>query len=581
MHIALIDSDRMVAQLVTLYLAEAGHKVSELKPEIEALDHDAYDFIVMDLHQLGPTQNRLYDDIRKHEKLARLPCVLIAGRITVNDVQNSKKDPLASLLIKPFTKSVFEDAFNRCLRQSLTRSTLKPALETEASLAEGTHIAIAWREDVEKILLSQQKIVQQLQMDPKAVYEIKVKELKTKGEPSPQDIRALRKSILDLILIKSAVIIDHDQANQQLLRDYSKQNNILELDSFNESEQALPSLSSKHYDFIMMDWSTEASGGLRLYNRLRSSPLTVGVPLLVFGKASELPALDTLLEEDPNLLVVEKPIQFKKLTELLVKLFSKSLCAKKLSESLEKVFQGSCSTALLKDLVQDVCNRLPALKLQLIHSVHQLLESGRMEEAERLARILIEQQELAIPASSVLAKICHLTQRPQAAADLLRYVCALAPKRLERLLQAAESELALLHIDRADQYLDQADKIDPEHRKLLALRYLSKTMDNHSSELKHSSVKNLVSVLNTIGITLAKSQKPDEAIQYYQSALMIDAQRLDRGRLYFNLGLSYERAKDPDKAIIAFLEAEKLAGQDLPKVRIHIDHLQQKKGSSL
>ena len=577
MHIALIDSDRMVAQLVTQYLAEAGHRVSEVKPEIEALGHETYDFIVMDLHQLGQTQSRMYDDIRKHAKLSGLPCVLIAGRITLNDVQSSKKDPLASLLIKPFTKSVFEDAFNRCLRQSLTRSTLKPAMETQATLAEGTHITIAWREDVEKILASQQRIVQQLQLDPKNLYEIKLKELKARGEPSPQDMGALRKSILDLILIKSAVIIDHDQANQQLLRDYSKQNNILELDTYGDCEQALSSLQSKRYDFIMMDWSTEASGGLRLYNKLRSATLTERVPLLVFGKASELPALDTLLEEDPHLLVVEKPIQFKKLTELLVKLFSKSLCAKKLAESLEKVFQSSCSTALLKDLVQDVCNRMPALKLQLIHSVHRLLELGRMEEAERLARILIEQQELAIPASSVLAKICHLTERPQAAADLLRYVCALAPKRLERLLQAAESELALLHIDRAELYLDQADKIDPEHRKLLALRYLSKTMQTHSAELNHSSVKNLVSVLNTIGITFAKSQKPDEAIQYYQSALMIDAQRLDRGRLYFNLGLSYERAKDPDKALIAFLEAEKLVGQELPKVRIHIDHLQQKK----
>lgn len=572
MHVALVEKDRMVVQLVQQYLAEAGHTVAEIEPSIELILTAACDLLVMDLNQLSASGARLYDDIRKHPKLQALPCILIAGRITMSDVQISKKDTVATFLIKPFTKSVFDDGLHRVLRQSLIRNCQTAPKENLKNAPDTTAIVINWRQDIEKILQYQQRVKSQLQIDPKDIYEAKLKELKTRSEQVP-DTKALRRSIIDMILLKSVVIVDRDDSNRLWLQDYARQHSILNVDSFESADEAFQHLLLATTDLIIMDWSSDDSEGLCLYNRLRSHAPTQNIPIVLLSKSAEDEVIQSLFEEDLQLCTLEKPIQPKKLQDTIVNLLTKSLSSVKVQEALEQAMKQICPAGLLQDLVHDLYERLPAMKLHLVDMVHRLMEHNRFEEAERLSRLLIEKPDLAIATSTILAKIYHMTQRTQAATDLLRYVCAVAPHRLDRLLLAAEAEISMLHIEKAKTYLDQAQQIDPQNGKLQALSYVSEQIEKHGDVVKHAPASNLVSILNTVGITLAKSGQPEEAVRYYQSALMIDSNRLDRARLHYNLGLSYERTNDFDKALEQHVAADKLAAGELPKIKSHLEQL--------
>lgn len=578
MRVALVEKDRMVVDLVRQYLAEAGHAVLEVEPTLAAVIASKCDLIIMDLNLQAADGKRLFDIFRQDQRLVHLPCLLIAGRITMSDVQGSRKDPLSGFLVKPFTKAVFDDSLHRCLRQSLSKNCATPQVAAPQT-SNSAAVIIRWRQDIDQILQYKQRVRAQLMIRPREIYEARLKEWTQKNPDQKPDTRGMKKAIMDLILLKSVVIVDHDEANQILLQDFARQQSILEIETFADAEEAWKHLQTKNPDFVVMDWSHDDAGGICLYNRLRSQGSTHAVPLVVLNKESDSNTLHALYEEDLNLSNLEKPVTQKNLQEVLVELMTRSLCAQKVQEALDEAFRQIVSINLLQDLVQDLSERLPDLKLHLVDRVHRLLKDNRFEEAERLARILVDKPDLAVAASTILARIYHMTKRTEAATDLLRYVCALAPQRLDRLLLAAETEFSLLHMDKARSYLQQARQIDGKDRKVEALTYVSEKIEQHG-ELQSTSVRNLISVLNTVGVTMARSGKPEEAVRYYNSALMIDADRLDRARLYYNLGLSYERAHDLDKAIMAHTEAEKLAAGEWPKVQTHLEALRKQMAKS-
>lgn len=568
MHVALIEQDRMVVQLVSQYLLEAGHTLNEMGPNLKALEETMHDLVICDFQAQTSEGCLFYAELRAHPSLSGLPCLLIAPRVTAQDVQLVRKDPLSSLLIKPFTRTVFDDALHRCLKQSLIRNIPSPNIPPSSTSA--VDIVFDWREDMEAIQKLHQRIRGQLVIDPQSLYQSKIK------EHPDTDKKALRQQLINLILLKSVTLIERDTATQQLLLDHCRKNNVLEVETFADGLEALDHLKAKGSSLVIMDWHPEGLSGLALYNRIRESDVLQKTPILIVANDTETAKVEALLVEDLHVGILTKPLQPKKLQETILVLMAASISADDIDGALYHALGRATSPRLLHDLVHDFCERLPSMKLHLINFLQTLLRKQRLAEAEQFGLILLERQEFSIPAATVLAKIYHLKQRPDAAANILRYITALAPHRLDRLLLAAEEELCLFRPKRAENYIVQAAKIDADHVRVKAAAFLADIVAKHQAgQVKEGAapLKNLASVLNTVGVTLAQSGQAGDAERYYTSALLFVVDRMDQARLTYNLALCYLRLGDKDKAQQFFFEADRLADGQLPKAQSHLQKL--------
>ncbi|WP_141733266.1 response regulator [Oligoflexus tunisiensis] len=572
MRIGLVDKDRMVLQLVTQYMADAGHEVVEVDPETLSTFADSMDLFVIDLALNNQVGVGIYDELRQLPGHERTPCLLISGRVTTHSAMTVRGDPAASLLLKPFTRDVFLDCLKRCLRHNLTwRSGMHAIIVEEGQddlqALSPQEILEDWRKDLIVIEQSFHQLKRKLQMDPRELLDLERKRRQDNPDAGPLDEKALRSRIMQETLLKSILLVVRDESTSKPMLELFRQRGIFEVHCFEDGNSAWQALQDQRYDLIILEWQ----GNIALYNRVRDNPGTRTIPILALTNDTEEKIVQALIEDDLRLAQEHRPIPLQKLQDSLVQLVAASLCYEEIHSALERILQNSCPLDVLKNLVRDLCERLPQLQLHILDVAYELAQKERFNDAEKIGRVLLDRPEFMVGASTLLARIYHLTQRSEAASDILRYLTALAPDRIDRLLLAAEAEIAMLRPQSADSYIAKAQTIDAEHPRVQAAMVISESMAEITEELGSSqAMRSFASLLNVVGVTLAKSGRSTEAERYYLSALAFVQDRMDKARLQYNLGVNYLRRKEKDKAMEHFIEANRLADGNLIKASAHL-----------
>lgn len=371
--------------------------------------------------------------------------------------------------------------------------------------------------------------------------------------------------------IKSVIIIDDDSSIAELISNHLSKAGIVKISTMLDGEKAWQALQKDTYESIILDWKLPSVSGLALLNRIRQLPQYCHTPILIIS--GFLSKKDfRLLDEFPFIGMLEKPFQQAFLMRKLKDLGKDALWFSQQSEILGHVFnslanQGGKVVAAIKELIREAPKPIPLT----IAACKLLSQHKHFKEAEDLLRGILRTDPQCLLALNELGKILLLTQRLPEAREVLQRAIELSPDNLERLCLMGSVNLNMLETETAQTFFDKALTIDGASEIALSGQVLTKNVETYLSKANTSSIPStFVSLLNTIGVSMVKSNQYQDGLEHYQSALSYVTNDADRARLAFNLGLGFMRWNKPFLAYPWMAKAVKFGNGHFEKAQKHI-----------
>lgn len=366
--------------------------------------------------------------------------------------------------------------------------------------------------------------------------------------------------------IGKVLVVDDEQSNLTLVKNYLKQQNQYDVHTFREGEAAWHSLKSSTYTFVIMGWRIKDVSGIAFLNRLRRLPDTASLPVLVTSGMIDRNDF-RLLGEFPCTKLLESPFtrgQFEKSIEILLreKLWytSNEGTIQSLIESARG--DGKNLEAQVKKILDSSPNPAPLA----IVAARSMCIAGHYSEAKKVLSAVLLKNQSNISALNELAKI-HCRQREYSKAlDLMRHASDISPHNMQRICMLGEVSLSLRDPEGARKYFNEALEIDRIDEVATAGLALTKNLLEFPANAGGVALTaSFASLLNTIGISFVRNGNYDKGIEQYQSAMMFIRDDIDIAKVAFNLGLCYMRWGKRSEALPWFEKSNHYAGNLLKK----------------
>lgn len=192
--------------------------------------------------------------------------------------------------------------------------------------------------------------------------------------------------------------------------------------------------------------------------------------------------------------------------------------------------------------------------------------------AERILQHLSNIDPKNISALNELAKVYIKDSRSKEAHKLLKRAQLLNPHNTQRLCSLGRLELKMQNMDAAEEAFQKAHKLDQEDKKATFGIKLAHTMKEQARRTggKVSIAEGYASLLNTIGISMIREGKMDEALQSYQQAYNYLNSDLLKSKVSFNIALGLLRNKVFTDAHQWFMVSEKHGKKAFSKARPYV-----------
>lgn len=366
--------------------------------------------------------------------------------------------------------------------------------------------------------------------------------------------------------IGKVLVVDDEQSNLTLVKNYLKQQNQYDVHTFRQGEEAWDSLKSATYSFVIMGWRLRDVSGIAFLNRLRRMPNTVSVPVLVTSGMIDRNDF-RLLAEFPCTRLLESPFtrgQFEKSIEVLLR---------------EKIWYAS-NEVTIRSLIESARGDRKNLEIQVrkildsspnpaplaIIAARSMGMAGHYDDAKKVLSAVLLKNSANISALNELAKI-HCRQREYGKAlDLMRYASDLSPYNMQRICMLGEVSLSLRDPEGARKHFNEALEIDRKDEVASAgLAITNNMLEFPANAGGVALTASFASLLNTIGISFVRNGNYDKGVEQYQSALMFLRDDLDVAKVAFNLGLCFMRWGKRPEALPWFEKSNHYAGNQLSK----------------
>ena len=349
-------------------------------------------------------------------------------------------------------------------------------------------------------------------------------------------------------LPKSILFVDDEQDLGYLMSQWFSQIDKVKVDCAHSGEEAWKTAQEFHYDFIVLDWKIDGKlDGLALVNRFRQHRYYHDVPVLVISGFLSKKEF-SIVEEFPLTGIFEKPLQEQAFFKSIANLNQDCTWYKKqqatITKSIEKCVKNEqVLTQLIVKMLHKTNN--PAVMLTLVGKA--LLNLGVEDKAEMVFLKALEKKPSSAFLNNELGKIYLKKGSLDEASKYFEKALMHSPDNIERLCNLGNIELQKMHLDKAESYFNRASSIDQGDKSAESGKILS---DNISEWLKEqdSIPANFASMLNSIGISMARKGSFNKCIEHYQSALKHVYTDSLKAKVSFNLGLAYLRWRKAGKA---------------------------------
>jgi DNA-binding response OmpR family regulator/thioredoxin-like negative regulator of GroEL len=342
-----------------------------------------------------------------------------------------------------------------------------------------------------------------------------------------------------------------------------------------DGQEAWEALQERPFDLVVCDINMPRMSGLDLLRHLRATPQYQTTPfLMISGEVSEdIVAASAESEVDGYLL---KPFKIDslegRLRSIIVNRYRPSQGEILFRKANEFLLGGQPKEALtvLEKLTQPPF-RQQAKVLNLMGECH--LSLGSDEDASFCFAQAIDINPKFLRAYQNLAALMESQGDLASARGYLEEARRLSPLNPERLFALCQLCLKDDATGDARKYLEESWRIGQyvpaARRSEMAETFLAAGLNEVAEELFRQAIDAApqdVHLYNRLGVALRRQHKHQQALEYYQQALKIDAKN---EKVHFNLGVLYFDLGEKDKA----LESFKVALQIRPEFTEAQDYL--------
>jgi CheY-like chemotaxis protein len=362
------------------------------------------------------------------------------------------------------------------------------------------------------------------------------------------------------------LIVDQQQSDMTLAKNYLKQQNQFDVETFTDGEEAWKRLTSRSFDFVIMGWRLQGMSGVAFLNRIRRNPETSMLPVLVTSGMVDRNDF-RLLEEFPCTRLLESPFTRMQFERALANLIREKLWYRSNQEVLTNLLsQKKQNPATIEAGVKKVLAAAPNPAPLVVMAARTAMSVNDIALARKILGALLQKDPMNLPAISEMAKIhCH-DREYLPALDLLRNAMNVSPENMQRICLIGQVSLSLHDPDGARRHFQKALEIDGEDRQARAGLTISENMTNFPAAATGTGMtESFASLLNTIGIALIRNGSFAKGIEQYQAALMFLQDNLDIAKVSFNLGLGFLRWKKPGEALQWFEQSMRHSGGQFGK----------------
>ena len=342
--------------------------------------------------------------------------------------------------------------------------------------------------------------------------------------------------------------MDDEEDLGNLVNFWCNQLEHMKVDCAQKGEEAWKMSQGFHYDFIVLDWKIDGNlDGLALINRFRKHRFYCDIPILVisgFLSKKEFSIVDEL----PLTGILEKPLQEQPFFKAVSSLYQDCNWYKKQQATITKAIEKCINDE--KALTQVIIKMLhktnnPASMLTSIGRA--LLHLGVEDKAEMVFLKAVEQKPNSAYLNNELGKIHLKRGELDDACKYLEKALQFSPDNIDRLCNLGNIELQKMHLDKAATYFNKASSIDSEDKSVKGGKVLTANISEWLKE-QDSIPASFASMLNSIGIGMARNGSFNKCIEHYQSALKHVYTPDLKAKVSFNLGLAYLRWRKAGKA---------------------------------
>lgn len=357
------------------------------------------------------------------------------------------------------------------------------------------------------------------------------------------------------------LIVDQQQSNLTLAKNYLRQQNQFDVETFTDGEDAWKRLASRSFDFVIMGWRLQGMSGVAFLNRLRRHPEMGFLPVLVTSGMVNRNDF-RLLEEFPCTRLLESPFTRMQFERALGHLIKEKLWYRSNQETLNGLLrQTHKDSAGIEDKVKTILAAAPNPAPLAVLAARLALSVNDTRLARKILSAVLQKDANCLPAINEMAKImCH-EREYLPALDLLRNAMNMSPENMQRICLLGQVSLSLQDPEGGRRWFNRALEIDSGDHQARAGLTISENMLNFPSAAAGSGLTDsFASLLNTIGIALVRNGNFAKGVEQYQAALMFLQDNLDIAKVTFNLGLGFLRWKKPAEALPWFEQSMRHAG---------------------
>ena len=343
------------------------------------------------------------------------------------------------------------------------------------------------------------------------------------------------------------LIIDDDRGMLNFIVDVFKSVNILSVEAFSDPVEGWQRSNDKKFDFLIIDWKMTPLNGTSLINRFRSSESYRNVPILVVSGYLNKSDM-SVLEEFYLIGKLEKPFDTKKIVSKISELQGSEDRLEKEKIELSQVLE-KCSIdpqKLLIELARIVSSSPEAIQtgIEISHRMHL---RGEIDIACQVLNYLVKKYPSSVRVLSELGKLLLRMGKISKAKKLLLKAQRHSPNNIERLCDLGNVHLQENKPEIADKYFEKALAIDQDHHEAKGGKELSDGIKEYMRD-QDEMPKTFASMLNAIGISMAKSGQFESAKHHYENAMNFVSDASIKSKLAFNLGLCFDRWEKPKEA---------------------------------
>ncbi|MCX6124545.1 MAG: hypothetical protein NTV34_07315 [Proteobacteria bacterium] len=374
-------------------------------------------------------------------------------------------------------------------------------------------------------------------------------------------------------IVHSVVIIDSDSATAAQTEKILRELGVFQIEICKNGQQGLDAIRSGSFVAAIIDWGLK--GTIPCYailSRLRRSQSSLYFPIVIAAGMTKKEDLK-MIEDFSCVKIVDKPVRRTSIDESLRAVYAEKRWFVSNERRMSDVMNAVTKDprAAVSSMSRILATSPNPGPIALIASRH-LINQHSLIHAEAIYDDLLRKDPRNLQALNAKAKLLSKMGRKKEALAVLMRAFDISPKNIDRLGLMGDLEISLKHPQQAIDYFQSALGLDGQDLKS---KIGMKVAQSYGVivDLQISGSRDEPSVarlINNLGVHLSKNGQIERALKYYLTSFAFLDNQDVQSKVSFNLGLGYKKWNKLPQAKYWFERALGLAKGSYSKAERHL-----------